>query len=179
MDAGATLSTHLGNGVAATLPRHPNLIWAQLAEDRLTATFIADGHHLPDDTLKAMLRAKGLDRAVLVSDAVALGGMPPGIYDQPIGGRVELTPEGRLGVVGTPYLAGAARPLIDGVAVAMRAAGLTLAEALRLATSNPGRFAGGRGVLAVGQPADLMRFRWSPGDPALAIERVWVRGIPV
>lgn len=179
VDAGATLSTHLGNGVAATLPRHPNLIWTQLSEDRLTATFIADGHHLPDDTLKAMLRAKGLERTVLVSDATALGGMPPGLYDQPIGGRVELTADGRLGVVGSPYLAGAARPLIDGVVVTMRAAGLTLAEALRLATSNPGRFAGGRGVLAVGQSADLIRFRWSPGDAALVIERVWVQGTPI
>ena len=57
--AGASLSTHLGNGVAAMLPRHPNMIWSQLAEDALTATFIADGHHLPPETLRAMLRAKG------------------------------------------------------------------------------------------------------------------------
>src|SRR5437867_574679 len=57
--AGARLSTHLGNGAAAILPRHPNFIWAQLADDRLDAGFIADGFHLPADTLKAMLRAKG------------------------------------------------------------------------------------------------------------------------
>jgi len=49
-DAGARMSTHLGNGVHALLPRHPNYIWAQLAETRLTASFIADGHHLPVDT---------------------------------------------------------------------------------------------------------------------------------
>jgi N-acetylglucosamine-6-phosphate deacetylase len=64
--AGATLSTHLGNGTHAVLPRHPNHVWAQLAEDALTATFIADGHHLPADTFVAMVRAKGPGRAVLV-----------------------------------------------------------------------------------------------------------------
>eukprot|EP01035_Chromulina_nebulosa_P065566 gene65566-89691_t len=97
--------------------------------------------------LRAMLRAKGLDRALLVSDATALGGMPPGRYTQPIGGEVELLANGRLGTPGTPYLAGAALPLITGVGNAITLAGLTLAEALRLATVNPGRYAGGRGLL--------------------------------
>lgn len=69
VDAAARLSTHLGNGIASLLARHPNPIWTQLAEDRLTATFIADGHHLPADALKAMLRAKCLQRSVLVSDS--------------------------------------------------------------------------------------------------------------
>jgi N-acetylglucosamine-6-phosphate deacetylase len=176
VDAGATLSTHLGNGIAAMLPRHPNPIWSQLADDRLTATFIADGHHLPADVFRAMLRAKGLDRAVLVSDAVALGGLPPGIYEQPIGGRVELTADGRLGLVGTPYLAGAARPLKQDVALAIGMAGITLADALRLATNNPGRFVRGRGRLALGEPADLIRFSWSPGDTDLSIDTVLVLG---
>ncbi|WP_293868325.1 amidohydrolase family protein [uncultured Alsobacter sp.] len=169
-DAGAVLSTHLGNGIAATLPRHPNLIWAQLAEDRLSASFIADGHHLPGDTLKAMLRAKGLGRSLLVSDATALGGMPPGVYRQPIGGEVELTPDGRLGVRGTPYLAGAARSLADGVATVAGIVGL--ADAIRLATVNPARHAGQGGFLAVGQPADLIRFRWAPGDASLSLDTV-------
>ncbi|MBX3540663.1 MAG: amidohydrolase family protein [Chelatococcus sp.] len=176
VDAGATLSTHLGNGAAATLPRHPNFIWTQLAEDRLAATFIADGHHLPADTFRAMLRAKGLERAVLVSDAVALGGLPPGLYDQPIGGRVELTKDGRLGVAGTPFLAGAVRPLADCVAQATIMGGLTLTDALRLATVNPGRFTGNRGVIRVGASADLIRFHWAPGDPTLSIEAVFSRG---
>lgn len=50
VDAGATLSTHLGNGAPQLLPRHPNHVWAQLADDRLTAMLITDGHHLPADT---------------------------------------------------------------------------------------------------------------------------------
>jgi N-acetylglucosamine-6-phosphate deacetylase len=180
--AGATLSTHLGNGASAMLPRHPNVIWAQLADDRLTATLIGDGHHLPGDTLKAMLRAKGLDRALLVSDVVSPGGLQPGIYHQTIGGRVELQANGRLGPPGTPYLAGAALPLGDDVARTIAMTGLSLAEVLGLATHNPGRFAGGRGRLQPGATADLIQFEWAPGAERLAIaatylagERVWAR----
>jgi len=180
--AGATLSTHLGNGASAMLPRHPNVIWAQLADDRLTATLIGDSHHLPADTLKAMLRAKGFDRALLVSDVVSPGGLQPGIYHQTIGGRVELGANGRLGPPGTPYLAGAALPLADDVARTIGMTGLGLSEVLGLATRNPGRFAGGRGRLEVGAAADLILFEWSPGAERLAIaatylagERVWAR----
>ena len=178
-DAGAELSSHLGNGAHAVLARHPNYLWAQLAEDRLTAGFIADGHHLPADTFTAMLRAKGLDRAHLVSDSTALAGRPPGRYRTPVGGEVELSPEGRLSYVGTPYLAGAARTLADGVATAIAMAGLPLAAALRLATVNPGRFAGGRGALRPGAAADLITFAWQPGDRTLGIAAVVAGGIQV
>jgi N-acetylglucosamine-6-phosphate deacetylase len=174
--AGARLSTHLGNGASAMLPRHPNFIWAQLANERLDAGFIADGFHLPADTFKAMLRAKGLDRAYLVSDIAAVAGMPPGIYDQPIGGRVQLASDGRLSVAGTPYLAGASRPLCQDVALAVRMADLTLADGMRLATINPGRFAGGRGRLAVGEVADLILFDWEQGAASLAIRETYAAG---
>ncbi|MBL8599874.1 MAG: amidohydrolase family protein [Devosia sp.] len=174
--AGARLSTHLGNGAAALLPRHPNFIWAQLADDRLTASFIADGHHLPGDTLKAMLRAKSLDRAILVSDAAALGGMPAGRYTSPIGGEVEVGADGRLGIAGTAYLAGAGHLLTQNVATLVNGVGLSLADALRLATRKPGVFAGGRGTLAVGARADLIRFRFAPGDSALAVTDCFVAG---
>ena len=176
VSAGARLSTHLGNGAAATLPRHPNFIWAQLADDGLNAGFIADGFHLPADTFKAMLRAKGVDRAYLVSDTAALGGMPPGVYDQPIGGRVEVGSDGRLSVLGTPYLAGASRPLCEDVALAIRMADLSLSDGVRLATVNPGRFVGHRGRLAVGESADLVLFDWELGAASLAIRETYVAG---
>jgi N-acetylglucosamine-6-phosphate deacetylase len=174
--AGARLSTHLGNGAAAMLPRHPNYIWAQLADERLTASFIADGHHLPADTFKAMLAAKGLGRAILVSDSVALAGMPPGRYSQPIGGDVEVGADARISVAGTPYLAGAGRPLIADVARAIEMAGLSLAQGLSLATANPGSFVGGRGRMAVGQPADLFGFRRDPSRTDFVLEMVLARG---
>lgn len=174
--AGADLSTHLGNGIAAQLPRHPNLLWAQLAEDRLTAMIIADGHHLPEDTLQVMLRAKGLENVILTSDVVALGGMPAGRYETPVGGAVELSAQGRLSLAGTPFLAGAALPLKDGVAHLVHGLGLPLSDALKLATVNPGRFANGRGAFHVGAPADLIRFHLSH---TLALDTILVRGEPI
>jgi len=176
MDAGATLSTHLGNGSAALIPRHANVLWPQLADDRLTATLIADGHHLPNDMLKTMIRAKGVARSILVSDAVALAGMPPGQYETPVGGRVELNADGRLSLAGTEFLAGAALPLKDGVARAVCFAGVSLSESLQMATRNPGRFTGGRGVLRVGAPADLIRFTLDREQATLQIETMMVKG---
>jgi N-acetylglucosamine-6-phosphate deacetylase len=176
VDAGARLSTHLGNGIAGMIARHPNPIWTQLSDDRLTASMIADGHHLPGDTLKAMVRTKGIDRSILVSDAVALAGLPAGIYDAPIGGRVELRSDGRLSLLGTEFLAGAVLPLKDGIARAMSMAGISLGESIQMATVNPGRFVGGAGVLAVGMPADLVRFNIESGESGLRIERVFVKG---
>jgi N-acetylglucosamine-6-phosphate deacetylase len=178
VDVGADFSTHLGNGAHAELPRHPNYIWSQLAEDRLTAGFIADGHHLPADTFRAMLRAKGVARAFLVSDATALAGMPPGHYRTAVGGEVELSETGRLSVVGTPFLAGAARSLADGVACAVDMAGLTLATALQLATGNPGQIVGDRGALRPGRRADLISFRWEPGMDSLDIRTALAAGVP-
>jgi N-acetylglucosamine-6-phosphate deacetylase len=176
VDAGARLSTHLGNGVANMLPRHPNPIWAQLVEDRLTATFIADGLHLPPDTLTAMLRAKTVPRAILVSDIVSLAGLPPGQYATPIGGKVDLHPDGRLNLAGSVYLAGATASLNVSIAYVAANTGFSIGDAVQMATANPGRFAGARGVLRVGAPADLIRFRWSQGSSALSVESVIVRG---
>lgn len=176
IDAGATLSTHLGNGSSALIPRHANVLWPQLADDRLTATVIADGHHLPDDMLKTILRAKGIGHSILVSDSVALAGMSPGHYETAVGGRVELNDKGRLSLAGTEFLAGAVRPLKDGVGHAISSAGISLSESLCMATENPGRFVGGLGVLRVGARADLIRFAVERDSSTLRIETAMVRG---
>ena len=91
--SGASLVTHFGNGVPATIPRHPNILWEQLADDGLSCLVICDGFHLPDAVLTVAFRMKGRN-AFVISDATALGGMDPGTYTTPIGGRVTLTPEG-------------------------------------------------------------------------------------
>jgi N-acetylglucosamine-6-phosphate deacetylase len=173
VDAGARLSTHLGNGIAPEIPRHRNPIWSQLADDRLTATFIADGHHLPPDVLKAMLRAKGVKRSMLVSDSVALAGMPAGVYTTPVGGCVELQPDGRLCILGSELLAGATASLAQCIGNLVRVIGVPLHDALSMATANPGRFAGGRGRLKPGSRADILRFRW---QNAILVEDVWLAG---
>jgi len=159
--AGATLSTHLGNGAHQMLRRHPNYIWEQLAEDRLMADFIVDGIHLDASFLKAAIRAKTVERAVLVTDASAPAGAAPGMYR--LGEQeVELTPEGRVVLAGTDRLAGSALRMNRGVENLMRLAGVTLGEAVRMATANaaragkvPARAAG----LATGERADFVQFR--------------------
>ncbi|HEV7281962.1 MAG TPA: N-acetylglucosamine-6-phosphate deacetylase [Pirellulaceae bacterium] len=136
--AGASMVTHVGNGCAATLPRHPNLLWEELAEDSLVGCFIADGHHLPDATLKVMLRAKGLARSVLVSDVQGLGGKPPGRYSTPHLGEVELLPEGRAVVADQRvFLAGAVARLHESWPVFRRVTGGDLGDWSQLASINP------------------------------------------
>ena len=173
VDAGACLSTHLGNGVAEEIHRHRNPIWSQLADDRLTATFIADGQHLPASVLKTMLRAKGKQRSILVSDSVALAGMPAGTYTTSVGGQVELRPDGRLCMAGSNLLAGSTASLVQCVGNMVRMIDIPLSDALKMATVNPGRHVGGRGQLAVGARADLIRFRW---NDHLEIQDVWLAG---
>ena len=80
VSAGATMSTHIGNGAHGELRRHPNYIWDQLAEDRLAAGFIVDGIHIGAAFLKVALRAKGVTRSVLVTDASMPAMAKPGIY---------------------------------------------------------------------------------------------------
>ena len=141
ISAGAKLSTHLGNGAHALIRRHPNYIWEQLGADDLWASFIVDGHHLPPTVVKSMMRAKTLDRCVLISDATALAGMSPGTY-QFAGQSVELTADHSVRLAGTEYLAGSAIELARGVENSVRFAGISLKEAISLATLQPTRLLG-------------------------------------
>ncbi len=79
-DVGLSLSTHLGNGLPQSLHKLANPIFAQLAEDRLMAGFIADGIHVHPKALAAMIRAKGFERSILVTDAVVAAAAPIGRY---------------------------------------------------------------------------------------------------
>lgn len=182
--AGAAVSTHLGNGSHAAVPRLRNYIWEQLAADELSAGLIADSFHLPDAVLKVFSRAKGLERLILVSDAALLGGYPPGIYTW--GNlKVEVFPDGHIGLPGSTFLAGAAHLLDWDIPVFMRATGASLGETIRLCTENPARLLGlpaevsgfggglrpGPGLgLAQGSLANLVLFRHRPGSPRLEIE---------
>jgi len=137
--AGASLATHLGNGCAATLPRHPNPIWELLAADGVLASLIVDGHHLPPSTVKAMIRAKGPARTILVTDAIAAAGQAAGQYS--IGGQsCTLRSDGRVSLTGTPYLAGSSLRLDQAIANTVRFTGLTLDEAARMASAIPAAF---------------------------------------
>lgn len=160
VQAGARMSTHLGNGAHLMLPRHPNYIWEQLAQDGLTACMIADGFHLPDSVLRVIARTKG-DRALLVSDAVFYSGMEPGEYDTHIGGRVVLTPEGRLHLADNPkLLAGSVQLLPWGIHHLVVKGLATLIEAWEMASIRPSSLMGlsTQEGLTPGAPADLVWF---------------------
>lgn len=176
--AGATMSTHLGNGAHAVLPRHPNYIWDQLAEDRLAAGFIADGIHLPASFLKVAIRAKGVERSILVTDAVMPAGCPPGRFT--IGGvEIELHPDNRVTLAGLDRLAGSALRMDRGIENLQRLAGLALVEALAMATRNParvGRIAGRQRGLEPGERADVVEFRYDPASGSIEVLRTFLDG---
>jgi N-acetylglucosamine-6-phosphate deacetylase len=176
--AGATFSTHLGNGAHSLLPRHPNYIWDQMADDRLTAGFIADGIHLPAAFLKVAFRAKGVERCVLVTDASTPAACPPGRYV--LGEQaVELSADQRVTLAGTGQLAGSALRMDRGVENLIRLAGLGLTDALRAATVNPARacrIPGRQQGLAPGDRADFVLFRFDPLAAAIEVAETWVGG---
>ena len=93
----------MGNAAHLMLPRHPNYIWEQLAQDQLWATVIADGFHLPDSFLKVVFRMKP-ETSILISDCTQFAGLPPGNYKSHIGGDVTLNSEGRLCMTDNPKL---------------------------------------------------------------------------
>jgi N-acetylglucosamine-6-phosphate deacetylase len=139
--AGATLATHLGNGCAQLLPRHPNVIWELLAADSVLASVIVDGHHLPPSTVKAMVRAKGAARTMLVTDAIGATGCAPGPYT--LGGvRCELGTDGRVSLPGAPFLAGSALTLDRAIVNTVRFTGLTLEEVIPMASTIPASYLG-------------------------------------
>ncbi|HEY5796138.1 MAG TPA: N-acetylglucosamine-6-phosphate deacetylase [Bosea sp. (in: a-proteobacteria)] len=135
-DAGATLSTHLGNGMPQQFHKLVNPIFAQLAEDRLWASFIADGIHLHPKALRSLLRAKGLDRSILVTDAVSAAASRPGSY--PFAGMsVDLRDDGSVRQPGAANLAGSALCLDQAVRNLVAWGLASAAEAVAMASDHP------------------------------------------
>lgn len=177
VDAGGKLSTHLGNGIAAMLSRHSNPIWAQLADDRLSASFIADGSHLSADIFRVMLRAKGVDHSILVSDSVVFAGIAPGNYCSHIGGEVTVHSDGSIRMRNSGLLAGSGISLKDAVSRAPALSDCVLGDAIRMATCNPADILNlNAGRIMPGAVADLLLFHWNPGDSSLQVEAVVKHG---
>jgi N-acetylglucosamine-6-phosphate deacetylase len=173
VEAGARISCHLGNGAHAMLPRHRNYIQKQLATDALMASLIVDGHHLPAYVVKNMIRCKGVDHIILVTDAMAAAAAPPGKYRL---GEVlaEVGPDGYVRLPGTPYLAGSALTMDRAVENVTRFAGISLDEAILLATRQPRRLFPDLGAgLVPGVRADLVVLR---EGPPLTVETTIVEG---
>ena len=174
IEAGARMCTHLGNGTDATMDRHDNPIWDQLGEDRLWASFIADGHHLPPAVLRCMLRAKTPLRSVLITDATAPAGMEPGPYRF---GSVdaELEASGRIVLSGTPFLAGSSADMPTVVSRAVIDGGVSFVEAVGMAAIRPRTLLPdwpGRWGCFAGDPADLVELDWDPDAGRITIRQV-------
>jgi len=179
--AGATMSTHLGNAAHPSLPKTQNYIWQQLAEDGLTACFITDGIHIPEAFFRACVRAKGIERAVLVTDAVMPAMCAPGPYRL---GQVdvELRNDGSVVMQGTNRLAGSALRMDHAIGNAVRMARVSLRDALTMATINgarTGRVAGRQRGLVPGDKADLVRFEWNETAHRLTVKETVVSGATV
>jgi N-acetylglucosamine-6-phosphate deacetylase len=178
--AGASYSTHLGNGSHAMLPRLNNYVWEQIACDDLMAGIISDGFHLPSAVVKTIYRTKGSDRIILVSDISMPGGYEPGFYKW---GNidVEVFADGHLGIKGTQALAGAAHCLDWDIARFMEFTGASLKDAIKACTVNPARFLGfssaGYHDLRSGMKAGISLFEYSDGK--IAIKQTVSAGIVV
>jgi N-acetylglucosamine-6-phosphate deacetylase len=181
VDAGATMSTHLGNAAHATLPKTQSYIWDQLAEDRLTACFIVDGIHIPGHFFRAAVRAKGLERAVLVTDAVMPAMCQPGPYRL---GQVdvELRADGSVVMRGEERLAGSALRMDRAIGNSVRLGGISLRDAVTMASVNAarvGRIAGRQRGLTTGEKADFVRFHWDEATASLEVIETIVAGASV
>lgn len=136
IEAGAKAFTHLGNGIPNMIPRHDNIIFTALAEDRASVMFIPDGHHLPDAMLKVYTRAVPLKRLIAVSDAQYPAGMPPGEYDV-CGAHARLEPNGLLWNPSRNCLVGATTPMAAMMKLLQDRIGLSMDECIAIGRDNP------------------------------------------
>lgn len=159
-EAGARLSTHLGNGMGNRFSRHRNPFQKQLAMDGLMASIIADGIHLPDYVIKNIVRSKTPERVLLSTDAMSAAAQPPGKY-RLADLEVTVEPNGRTRLVGTDSLAGSILSMPKAIANVMKFAGIDLRTAIKMATGNGRKlFPEVIGMIAPNQPANLVVFRF-------------------
>jgi len=161
VEAGAATLTHLGNGVPAMLPRHNNPIWAGLADDNLAAMIITDGHHLPASVIKTVIRTKGPDKCIVVSDASPLAGLSPGSYHS-MGQQTVFEPTGRIFNPATGYQVGSSATMLQCMNHLASLNLLSLDELVKVGYHNPLRLIG----LAPEQIADDTHIQYDPAQNA-------------
>ena len=168
--AGARHATHTFNAMRPLDHRDPGILAEVLIDRQLTADIIADGIHVAPEVVHLFLQAKGVERAVLITDATAAAGMPNGTYQLgPI--QVEVK-DGRCTMDGK--LAGSVLTMDRAVRNVTRFAGWSLQHAVRAATLNPARAVGlgqSYGVLAPGAEANLVVL-----SPNGEVRKTFVRG---
>jgi N-acetylglucosamine-6-phosphate deacetylase len=153
--AGAVSATHTFNAMRPLDHREPGILGTVLTCDSLYAELICDGIHVAPDAVKLWVRAKGMARAILVTDSMSAAGMPDGTYQ--LGGFPVEVAQGRAMARGV--LAGSVLTLDRALANFMEFTGLPLEQALRLLTVNPAAMIGvgeEAGSLSVGQAASFV-----------------------
>jgi N-acetylglucosamine-6-phosphate deacetylase len=153
--AGAVSATHTFNAMRPLDHREPGILGTVLTTDSLFAELICDGIHTAPELVKLWWRAKGPERAILVTDAMSATGMPDGEYQ--LGGLAVQVANGKATAGGV--LAGSVLTLDRALANFVEFTGAPLDQALRLLTANPAAMTGlgaQAGSLAVGQPANLV-----------------------
>ena len=169
--AGARHATHTFNAMRPLDHRNPGLLGAVLTDNALTADIIVDGVHVAPKVVDLFVRAKGIDGAVLITDAISATGMPDGSYL--LGGLEVQVRDGRCEYDGR--LAGSILTLDRALRKTMQFAHVALQHAIRMATLNPARVLGvehRKGTLSVGADADIAVF-----SPAGEVVRTIVGGI--
>ena len=177
---GAACSTHLGNGAHAILPKLNNYIYDQLSSPSLYCGVIADGFHIPRNALDVFYKAKGNENFILVSDVAFLGGMKSGKYKW---GAidVEVFDDGHIGLVGTPYLAGAGHLLDTCIAHMIEVVKAPLHEIIKCVTENPIKALKLKidKKLEIGSPSDITCFYLPRNGAPLDIVSTYLQGKPI
>lgn len=160
VEAGARISTHLGNAMSNMINRHVNPLWPQLSNDDLMISIICDGFHLLPEQIRTFYKVKGPEKTIITSDVTMYANLKPGIYKNIDGEDLELTPEGRIQYLAQQNLAGSASTLNKGIGHIMKVTGCSLADAIRMGSTNPAKLynLNDRGVIEVGKRADLILF---------------------
>jgi N-acetylglucosamine-6-phosphate deacetylase len=176
IDRGAKIATHLGNGCANMINRHFNPLWSQLADDRLNISIICDSFHLLPEEIKVFYKVKGVAKTLLTSDVTSYATLKPGIYQEKTGESIELTKEGLLHYPEQNCLYGSASPLTKGIEYVMKITGCSLAEAIRMASTNAAYVLGLNhiGELKQGKRADFILFDFEDGE--MLIHKTFVSG---
>lgn len=162
--AGVRHATHMFNAMRPLGHRDPGIVGEALMDERLSAEIIADGIHVDPLVVRLFLRVKGVEAAVLVTDATAATGMPDGRYRL---GSLEVEVKGGKCLVGDK-LAGSVLTMDKAVQNIVKFANWDLQQAVRLATVNPARTTGlsaNSGMLVPGAVADIVAL--SPGGDVL------------
>ncbi|TWH80670.1 N-acetylglucosamine-6-phosphate deacetylase [Sedimentibacter saalensis] len=153
---GATISTHLYNGMRSFNHREPGIVGASLTDDRVCCELICDRIHLHDAAIKLALKAKGTDKAVLVSDAMRAAGLKDGEFE--LGGQkvMVINGEARLS---DGSLAGSTLNLNKAVYNMVKFLNVPIHEAVKMASLSPARAIGvhvNKGSIEVGKDADML-----------------------